>query len=111
MDLNPYKGLWDGNSSKIIGPTYQEIIFDSEKTTPFNLTVVLNKSDPIKDYFNITWSTTIDALTYKQNENYGAIIKLYYKGQNGTTIEKCICLLYTSPSPRDGLLSRMPSSA
>ena len=29
---------------------------------------------------------------------------------NGTgNIE--ICLLYTSPSPRDGLLSRMPSSA
>ena len=23
----------------------------------------------------------------------------------------CICLLYTSPSPRDGILSRMPSSA
>ena len=23
----------------------------------------------------------------------------------------CVCLLYTSPSPRDGLLSRMPSSA
>ena len=22
-----------------------------------------------------------------------------------------LCLLYTSPSPRDGLLSRMPSSA
>ena len=25
--------------------------------------------------------------------------------------ETCSCLLYTSPSPRDGLLSRMPSSA
>ena len=25
--------------------------------------------------------------------------------------ELVICLLYTSPSPRDGLLSRMPSSA
>ena len=24
---------------------------------------------------------------------------------------RCACLLYTSPSPRDGLLSRMPSSA
>ena len=24
---------------------------------------------------------------------------------------KSVCLLYTSPSPRDGLLSRMPSSA
>ena len=26
-------------------------------------------------------------------------------------IERLRCLLYTSPSPRDGLLSRMPSSA
>ena len=30
-------------------------------------------------------------------------------------VKKCVygvdCLLYTSPSPRDGLLSRMPSSA
>ena len=25
--------------------------------------------------------------------------------------DACPCLLYTSPSPRDGLLSRMPSSA
>ena len=26
-------------------------------------------------------------------------------------VDDTICLLYTSPSPRDGLLSRMPSSA
>ena len=26
-------------------------------------------------------------------------------------VELCICLLYTSPSPRDATLSRMPSSA
>ena len=26
-------------------------------------------------------------------------------------IVSIVCLLYTSPSPRDGLLSRMPSSA
>ena len=26
-------------------------------------------------------------------------------------VQNNICLLYTSPSPRDGLLSRMPSSA
>ena len=35
--------------------------------------------------------------------------------QRGTTVmskqDGKICLLYTSPSPRDGLLSRMPSSA
>ena len=28
-----------------------------------------------------------------------------------TDVDAIICLLYTSPSPRDGLLSRMPSSA
>ena len=27
------------------------------------------------------------------------------------SMEDITCLLYTSPSPRDGLLSRMPSSA
>ena len=32
--------------------------------------------------------------------------KLWFKGE-----ESGHCLLYTSPSPRDGLLSRMPSSA
>ena len=30
---------------------------------------------------------------------------------DGSDGNPCICLLYTSPSPRDGLLSRMPSSA
>ena len=36
-------------------------------------------------------------------------------GTDATTTQQAIaiaaCLLYTSPSPRDGLLSRMPSSA
>ena len=30
---------------------------------------------------------------------------------NGINVKDTACLLYTSPSPRDGLLSRMPSSA
>ena len=33
------------------------------------------------------------------------------KGENGTLIMFICCLLYTSPSPRDATLSRMPSSA
>ena len=32
-------------------------------------------------------------------------------GLNSDNSVKTFCLLYTSPSPRDGLLSRMPSSA
>ena len=31
--------------------------------------------------------------------------------QSDISLEARNCLLYTSPSPRDGLLSRMPSSA
>ena len=31
--------------------------------------------------------------------------------ERGKNIHQLCCLLYTSPSPRDGLLSRMPSSA
>ena len=35
----------------------------------------------------------------------------FYDGQDFASILVKTCLLYTSPSPRDGLLSRMPSSA
>ena len=34
-----------------------------------------------------------------------------YEGEDGVGALLQSCLLYTSPSPRDGLLSRMPSSA
>ena len=33
------------------------------------------------------------------------------RAKSSTGVELSSCLLYTSPSPRDGLLSRMPSSA
>ena len=44
----------------------------------------------------------IVTMTYPLMGNYGV---------NPEDIESWGCLLYTSPSPRDGLLSRMPSSA
>ena len=37
--------------------------------------------------------------------------KLGYEMSEETDDPTRTCLLYTSPSPRDGLLSRMPSSA
>ena len=40
---------------------------------------------------------------------YGEISDIASEQQIGDWIETC--LLYASPSPRDGLLSRMPSSA
>ena len=37
---------------------------------------------------------------------------IFLNGEVNDTVSALVCcLLYTSPSPRDGLLSRMPSSA
>ena len=41
----------------------------------------------------------------------GPIIPLQANLTDRPQILSILCLLYTSPSPRDGLLSRMPSSA
>ena len=38
-------------------------------------------------------------------------VEVVIKDETLWLTQKAICLLYTSPSPRDGLLSRMPSSA
>ena len=51
-----------------------------------------------KNYYYLNGLQTDNKLIFKANE-----FELY-------NIVK-LCLLYTSPSPRDGLLSRMPSSA
>src|SRR5680860_323673 len=42
---------------------------------------------------------------------YGQVIEGSLKPSSDTPTHLVFCLLYTSPSPRDGLLSRMPSSA
>ena len=46
--------------------------------------------------------------SYAAAPNYGAVS---YPRQHSASAWPYICLLYTSPSPRDATLSRMPSSA
>ena len=59
--------------------------------------------------YNVGW--------HEMNENVMKLLESYKIGKvknNKTTKiswHSNTCLLYTSPSPRDGLLSRMPSSA
>ena len=56
----------------------------------------------------------------KLNDNFNELYRFMPGGEiltisdSTTSLDSStlyICLLYTSPSPRDGLLSRMPSSA
>ena len=49
------------------------------------------------------------AMSFKQTG--GDTYKLALYSSTATHQTHPTCLLYTSPSPRDGLLSRMPSSA
>ena len=70
-----------------------------------NKSVVLQ--DVRKSYGNLQVVHGID-LTIEEGE---FVVFVGPSGCGKSTLLRMICLLYTSPSPRDGLLSRMPSSA
>ena len=46
-----------------------------------------------------------------EQKEYKKALKAFELAANAGNLDALTCLLYTSPSPRDGLLSRMPSSA
>ena len=47
----------------------------------------------------------------RRNIVINGAMQVAQRSTSSTTDGDFACLLYTSPSPRDGLLSRMPSSA
>ena len=73
------------------------------------------KGFPISDVTASEWAVFVDQLKV----NPGASATFLFEGERGPEVGEWhsnpdfakTCLLYTSPSPRDGLLSRMPSSA
>ena len=57
----------------------------------------------IKKLVSLAKKNKLPALAITDNNNMFGVFEF---------AQECVsCLLYTSPSPRDGLLSRMPSSA
>ena len=72
--------------------------------------MVWNTQDATGEVSNIV------GLVYKLTPKYAyyavcARLRNEPSGDHFITKDHKVCLLYTSPSPRDGLLSRMPSSA
>ena len=70
---------------------------------------VTGRPDHIEDYLITLHSGQWFGWSDSKNKVYANLVihpEIWSGGKDGK-----ICLLYTSPSPRDGLLSRMPSSA
>ena len=67
-----------------------------------------NKTQVQQSYAEITFDRIFhDFGTIKEGEIAKTVFSFTNTGEN----DLYICLLYTSPSPRDATLSRMPSSA
>ena len=76
---------------------------DNPEKIKFMQEIKKEKEQPQKDMETYVKNTTAN------NANPNSFKKLVAQDE-AEAMEKS-CLLYTSPSPRDGLLSRMPSSA
>ena len=86
---------------------------------------MFNRPQNLKEVKSLAVAKTLLHTFCKQSENHKETwneFDQYYKEEDfkKENIEQWeeqfdewekVCLLYTSPSPRDGLLSRMPSSA
>ena len=93
---------------KNISCNYIHKIYEKVDLNYFFSNKISNKYQLEKEYFDIIFDTqksVFRTLTLKKIKH-----KTFISG-SASGIFSDICLLYTSPSPRDGLLSRMPSSA
>ena len=75
------------------------------------MTTTIQQADLIESI-----SAALQYISYYHPDDYIQALGRAYEAEESPAAKDAIaqiltCLLYTSPSPRDGLLSRMPSSA
>ena len=85
------------------------IIFISN--TVLNAETIKPKKTPLKKLSKQLGNGELIKINSYQTSDYKGIMEGWYKESPIIVDALITCLLYTSPSPRDGLLSRMPSSA
>ena len=83
------------------GKSMEKINEQAAKQETFNF-------EPGSQLYNQQLSANRQLVT---RDNFQAMISNNFVGGEGTFEQHIVCLLYTSPSPRDATLSRMPSSA
>ena len=77
--------------------------------------IALTDSLSVEGFADMSYSRTKDdraaANQIENSHNLDQVEITFLLDSDVFTAQIDLCLLYTSPSPRDGLLSRMPSSA
>ena len=85
----------------------------TQKTVTFCIRATKITADLLKKvlvaYLRHQKQKSVEKKAQKNQPKQGKVTVKELAKQNAGMVN--ICLLYTSPSPRDGLLSRMPSSA
>ena len=118
-------GNWTSVSRKSVLPVFEElngILFypvqyegeESSKNVFYTGAAPNQQAIPAVDYLMNElgverWVLAGTDYVYPRTTN--KILEAYLKAKGVAEADIMICLLYTSPNPRDGLLSRMPSSA
>ena len=91
-----------------------EVLDQSGCDATFVLDYNFNDCGPItvlSEIWSFGGSGTVASNTFASNGTFTVSATITYQMGDGQICTATTCLLYTSPSPRDGLLSRMPSSA
>ena len=81
-----------------------------DKTLPYTCYLIIYKVDGVEKYDLAMASKQVDLFDYYYDlykENFVSMMQ----AEGRVAPNMWICLLYTSPSPRDYAASRMPSSA
>ena len=89
-----------------LGPKGRNVVLEKKFGAPqiINDGVTIAKEIELEDHIENTGVSLIRQAASKTNDAAG-------DGTTTATVLAHACLLYTSPSPRDATLSRMPSSA
>ena len=112
---NTAQTLWDSCADTIrsqVSDIVWQMNFHSAQPTELldNELILIVPSETIKERIEGRYREIVqDALSEAAND--GLLLRIEVSNDEDLLAQSDDCLLYTSPSPRDGLLSRMPSSA